>query len=42
MGYNSFMFTVIETDEFSAWLEGLKDGMTRIRLARQVDPAARH
>ncbi len=35
------MFTVIETDEFSGWLEGLKDGMTRIRLARRLDKARR-
>ncbi|WP_209501758.1 MULTISPECIES: type II toxin-antitoxin system RelE/ParE family toxin [unclassified Variovorax] len=35
------MFTVIETDEFCAWLEGLKDGMTRIRLARRLDKARR-
>ncbi|MGJ7583381.1 type II toxin-antitoxin system RelE/ParE family toxin [Variovorax sp. RHLX14] len=35
------MFTVIETDEFSEWLAGLKDGMTRIPLARRLDKARR-
>lgn len=35
------MFTVVETEAFSAWLAGLKDGPTRIRLARRLDKARR-
>ena len=35
------MFTVVETDEFSRWLGGLKDRPTRIRLARRLDKARR-
>lgn len=34
------MFTVRRTPEFAAWLDGLKDRQTRIRLARRVDRAA--
>jgi putative addiction module killer protein len=33
------MYTVIETDEFSHWLGGLKDRTTRIRLARRLNKA---
>ena len=35
------MYTVIETDEFSQWLGGLKDRATRIRLARRLNKARR-
>ena len=35
------MYTVIETDEFSQWLGGLKDRTTRIRLARRLNKARR-
>jgi len=35
------MYTVIETDEFSHWLHGLKDRATRIRLARRLNKARR-
>jgi putative addiction module killer protein len=35
------MFTVVETEEFLAWLEGLKDRETRIRLSRRIDKARR-
>jgi len=35
------MYTVIETDEFSRWLSGLKDRATRIRLARRLNKARR-
>lgn len=35
------MYTVIETDEFSHWLSGLKDRVTRIRLARRLNKARR-
>jgi putative component of toxin-antitoxin plasmid stabilization module len=35
------MYTVIETDEFSHWLGGLKDRATRIRLARRLNKARR-
>lgn len=34
------MYTIKRTDEFAAWLDGLKDRMTRIRLNRRVDRAA--
>lgn len=33
------MFTVKQTKEFEAWLNGLKDSMTRIRLSRRLDRA---
>jgi putative addiction module killer protein len=35
------MFTVRETEEFTKWLSGLKDRMTRIRLARRLDKVRR-
>jgi len=35
------MYTVIETDELSHWLGGLKDRVTRIRLARRLNKARR-
>jgi putative addiction module killer protein len=35
------MYSVIETEEFSQWLEGLKDRPTRIRLARRLGKARR-
>lgn len=35
------MYTVIETDEFSQWLGGLKDSAIRIRLARRLNKARR-
>lgn len=33
------MCTIKRTDEFAAWLDGLKDRMTRIRLNRRIDRA---
>ena len=33
------MYTVLETDEFSTWLGGLKEHATRIRLARRLNKA---
>lgn len=33
------MFTVRRTDAFSAWLDGLKDGLTRARLIRRLEKA---
>ncbi len=33
------MPTIKRTDEFAAWLDGLKDRMTRVRLARRLDKA---
>lgn len=33
------MYSVSQTDEFTAWLSGLKDGMTRLRLARRLEKA---
>lgn len=33
------MYTVKQTPEFTAWLKGLRDGMTRIRLARRLEKA---
>lgn len=35
------MFTIKRTPEFDAWLSGLRDTMTRIRLAKRLDKAAR-
>ncbi len=35
------MFVVKQTPEFERWIRGLKDGMTRIRLARRLDKAQR-
>lgn len=34
------MYTIKLTDEFSGWLGGLKDRMTRIRLARRLERAS--
>lgn len=31
------MFSIRRTDEFNAWLDGLKDRATRVRLARRLD-----
>jgi putative addiction module killer protein len=33
------MFSIKRTDEFNAWLHGLKDGMTHRRLARRLEKA---
>lgn len=33
------MYTVFQLPEFDAWLRGLKDGMTRRRLARRLEKA---
>jgi putative addiction module killer protein len=33
------MITIKLTDEFSVWLEGIKDGMTRRRLGRRLEKA---
>ena len=35
------MFTVKMTPEFAAWLDGLKDRTTRLRLSRRLDKAQR-
>jgi len=35
------MYKVKRTAEFDAWLAGIKDGMTRIRLAKRLDKAQR-
>lgn len=35
------MYSVIETEEFSEWLAGLKDRATRMRLSRRLDKARR-
>lgn len=35
------MYSVIETEEFTEWLTGLKDMATRIRLARRLNKARR-
>ncbi len=35
------MFTVKTLPEFDAWLDGLKDRMTRLRLSRRLDKAQR-
>lgn len=33
------MFTIKLTDEFTAWLAGIKDGMTRTRLRKRLRKA---
>lgn len=35
------MYTIKRTPQFDSWLGGLKDGMTRIRLARRLDKVQR-
>jgi putative addiction module killer protein len=35
------MYSIKALPEFSSWLDGLKDGVTRIRLARRLDKAQR-
>jgi putative addiction module killer protein len=35
------MYTIKRLPEFEAWLTGLNDGMTRIRLARRLEKAQR-
>jgi len=35
------MCTIKQTPEFEQWISGLKDGMTRIRLAKRLDKAQR-
>lgn len=35
------MYNVKQTPEFEAWLNGLKDNMTRLRLSRRLDKASR-
>ncbi len=34
-------YTIKRTPEFDNWLFGIKDGMTRIRLAKRLDKAQR-
>lgn len=33
------MYSIKRTDEFAAWLDGVKDRMTRMRLNRRLDRA---
>ena len=35
------MYIIKRTSEFDAWLSGLKDNVTRIRLGRRLDKAQR-
>ena len=35
------MFTIRRTPQFDAWFAGLRDGMTRLRLARRLERAQR-
>jgi len=35
------VYTVKQLPEFSAWLGGLRDGMTRLRLARRLEKVQR-
>lgn len=35
------MYEIKQTPEFEAWLNSLKDNMTRIRLSRRLDNASR-
>jgi putative addiction module killer protein len=41
IGYDEKMFIVKRTPQFDAWFGGLRDGMTRIRLARRLERAQR-
>ena len=36
-----YMYTIKQMPEFEEWLTSLKDGMTRIRLARRLEKAQR-
>lgn len=33
------MLMIKQTDEFTAWIDGIKDGMTRRRLGRRLEKA---
>lgn len=35
------MFTIKKMPEFEQWIDGLKDGLTRIRLAKRLDKVQR-
>lgn len=35
------MYTIKRMPEFDAWLDGIKDGLTRIRLGKRLDKAQR-
>lgn len=35
------MYTVKRMPQFDAWLDGIKDGLTRIRLGKRLDKAQR-
>ena len=35
----NLMFTIKQTDEFTAWIDGIKDGITRRRLGRRLEKA---
>jgi putative addiction module killer protein len=35
------MFTIKPLPEFTDWLDGIKDGLTRLRLAKRIDKAQR-
>lgn len=35
------MYDIKLTEEFNAWLNGLKDNITRLRLARRLEKASR-
>jgi putative addiction module killer protein len=37
--YNPSMYTILQLPEFDAWLCGLKDGLTRRRLAKRLRKA---
>lgn len=39
IGYNQRVITVKLTDEFSSWLDGIRDGATRRRLGRRLEKA---
>ena len=34
------MYTILETDQFSSWLSGLSDSMTRLRLIKRIRKAS--
>jgi putative addiction module killer protein len=39
--YNKVMYKVKRMPEFDEWFDSLKDGMTRIRLAKRLDKVQR-
>ena len=41
MGYNQPMFTILHHPAFDAWLSGLRDALTRVRLIKRLEKVER-